>query len=59
MDRPRLLKASDVAKYLNISISLAYRLMQKGEIPVIRIHKSVRVREADLEEFIFQQRSSN
>ena len=59
MDRPRLLKASDVAKYLNISIALAYRLMQKGEIPVIRIHKSVRVREADLEEFIFQQRSSN
>lgn len=47
-----LLKASDVAKRLNIGRSLAYRLMQDGEIPTIRFNRSVRVRPCDLDEFI-------
>jgi excisionase family DNA binding protein len=47
-----LLKAEDIARRLNICRSLAYRLMQEGKIPTIRFNRSVRVREADLEEFI-------
>ena len=48
----RLLKAEEVAKYLRISKSGAYRLIQTGEIPVVRIGKVVRVREEDIESFV-------
>ena len=48
----KLLKAIDVAEILNVSRALAYRLIQKGDIPVIRINSSVRVRPIDLEHFI-------
>ena len=48
----RLLKATDIAKILNISRALAYRLIQNGEIPVIRINHAVRVSPSDLEAFI-------
>jgi excisionase family DNA binding protein len=51
-DSEPLLRASEVAARLNISRSLAYRLMQMGEIPTIKISKSIRVRLADLEEYI-------
>jgi len=37
---------------LNISRSLAYQLMQHGEIPTVRFRGSVRVRENDLDEYI-------
>jgi len=47
-----LLKAIDVAKRLQISKSLAYRMMQSGEIPTVRFNRSVRVRLRDLEGFI-------
>ena len=48
----QLLKAVEVAHILNISRSLAYRLLQKGVIPVIRINQAVRVHPRDLEQFI-------
>jgi len=49
---PPLLKASELSKLLQISKSCAYRLMKTGEIPTIRIGKSVRVRKEDLDKFI-------
>ena len=49
---PFLLTASQVAEILNTSKSFAYALMNKGEIPVVRLGKSVRVRQKDLEEYI-------
>ena len=51
-DEARLLKVKDVAKILNISKSLAYRLTQTGEIPVVKVNSAVRVRLTDLNEFI-------
>jgi excisionase family DNA binding protein len=48
----KLLKAIDVAKRLNICRSLAYKLMQRGEIPTVRINSAVRVRPGDLEAYI-------
>jgi excisionase family DNA binding protein len=54
----QLLKATDVAMRLNISRSLAYQLMQSGDIPTVRISRSVRVLESDLEEFIQRCRST-
>ena len=52
----RLLKAEEVAKYLRISKSGAYRLMQTGEIPVVRIGKVVRVREEDIDSFVLNSK---
>ncbi len=49
---PKLLRANEVAQQLNISRSLAYQLMQRGEIPTVRFGSSVRVRECDLEEYM-------
>lgn len=43
-----LIHANDVAKILNISKSLAYRILKLGEIPTVRIGTAVRVRESDL-----------
>jgi len=48
----QLLRPSDVAKRLNISTSFAYRLMQIGDIPAVRIRGACRVRPQDLEEYI-------
>ena len=55
----RLLKAADVARILNISRSLVYRMLQRGKIPSIRINQSVRVDPGDLQQFIARNRSQN
>jgi len=52
----RLLRASEVASILNVSRSLAYRLMKQGDIPSIRINRVVRVRPSDLKVFIEDNR---
>lgn len=48
----RLLKATEVAKILNISRALAYQMMRLGEIRTVSIRTSVRVRPEDLQAFI-------
>ena len=50
----RLLKARDVAAFLNVSRSFAYHLIQTGELPTVRLGKSVRVRPQDLQAYIEQ-----
>lgn len=50
-----LLRVTDVADYLNISRSLAYQLIQSGQIPSVRMGRSVRVRPQDLNNFINQK----
>ncbi len=47
-----LLKGGDVARILNISRSYAFLLMQRDEIPTVRLGRAVRVRPSDLERFI-------
>jgi excisionase family DNA binding protein len=52
-----LLKVEDVAKRLNISPSLVYQMMQRGELPSVRIgRKSVRMLESDLIDYILKSR---
>lgn len=48
----RLLKATEVAKILNISRAMAYQLMQQGKIRTVRIESARRVRLADLHDYI-------
>ena len=50
----RLLTAGDVASRLNISKAKAYQLLQRGEIPCIRMGRTIRVRPAELEAYILQ-----
>jgi excisionase family DNA binding protein len=47
-----LLKAKDVAEILKISRAMAYTLMQRGEIPTVRIGKARRVKPEDLIKYI-------
>ena len=54
----RLLKAKDIASILNISLGYAYMLMKQGELPTIHLGGAVRVRRADLEEYIRMNTSS-
>jgi excisionase family DNA binding protein len=53
----RLMKPTEVARLLNISRSLAYRLLNSGKIPSLRINKSIRVDPSDLEKFINNQKT--
>jgi excisionase family DNA binding protein len=48
----RLLKAPEVARLLNISRAMAYRLMQRNEIRTVQIGAARRVRWKDLQEYI-------
>lgn len=50
-----LLRGKEVAQALNVSKALAYNLMAKGEIPTVRLGRSVRVRPEDLEQFISER----
>ena len=54
-----LLTGNDVSQILKISRAYAYKLMRQGDIPIIRIGRSVRVRYEDLMEFIDNNRSTN
>jgi excisionase family DNA binding protein len=48
----RLLKPAEIAEILQVSRALAYSLLQRGEIPAVRIGTVVRVRRIDLEKYI-------
>jgi len=47
-----LMKASEVAGYLNISRSLVYQLMKQGQLRTVKINNAKRVRFEDLMGFI-------
>lgn len=48
----RLLKAAEVAEYLNISRAMAYRLIQMGKLRSVKIGGALRVRPMDLVKFV-------
>jgi excisionase family DNA binding protein len=48
----RLLIAEEVAELLNIRHSFAYKLMQTGQIPIVRLGRACRVRPQDLADYI-------
>jgi excisionase family DNA binding protein len=48
----RLLNAQEVATTLNMGLSTVYQLVERGELPSIRIGRTVRIRPEDLEKFI-------
>ncbi len=48
----RLLTGMDVARRLGISKTKAYLLLQRGDIPSVKLDRNVRVRQQDVEEYI-------
>ncbi len=47
-----LMRAEEVARSLRLGRSKVYEMMQTGELPVVRIGRSVRVARAALEEWV-------
>jgi excisionase family DNA binding protein len=48
----RLLRVEEVAEILQVSRAFGYQLVQRGEIPGVRLGRAVRVRREDLLRFI-------
>ena len=48
----RLLRASEVARMLNVSRSMIYRLIEQGELPTVRVGHALRFRSEDVHEYI-------
>lgn len=51
-----MLTVKELAERLRISRSLAYRLVQTGEIASVRIASAIRVLESDLAEYLDRQK---
>ena len=49
----KLLKADEIADILKISLAKTYTMLQRGELPTVRIGRLVRVRQSDLEKYIY------
>jgi len=48
----KLLKSDEIAELLGVSKSFAYKLIRLGTLPSIRMGRSVRVRQEDLDTFV-------
>ena len=48
----RLLTVSEVAATMRVSNMTVYRLIQAGEIPAVRVGKSYRLREDDIDKYL-------
>ncbi len=52
LDPNRLLKPQEAADRLTVSLSTLRRLIKSGRLPVVRVGHAIRIRPADLEEFL-------
>jgi excisionase family DNA binding protein len=50
--RPTFLTAAEVAGILRVSTMTVYRLIKAGELPCVRVGKSYRVREDDVDRYL-------
>jgi len=59
LDNPRLilLTLKQTADYLNISRAQAYKMVKSGELPEVRIGKTIRCKIDDLDEYIKRHRT--
>lgn len=50
--RPRYLTVAEVALDMRVSTMTVYRLIKSGELAAVRVGKSYRIRETDLDLFL-------
>ena len=53
----QLMKPAEIAELLQVSRSLVYKLLKRGEIPTVLFDSAIRVKREDLERYIFKQTS--
>ena len=52
--RPAFLKVAEVADMLRVSNMTVYRLISAGSLPAVRVGKSYRLTEADVDRYLQQ-----
>ncbi len=52
LSKARFLTVQEVAEQLRVSSMTVYRLIKSGEIPAVRVGRSFRVREADVDRYL-------
>ena len=52
MTRPKLLTVEEVAEVLRVSKMTVYRLAEKGELPSVRVGRSIRIVEDGLDMYL-------
>jgi excisionase family DNA binding protein len=50
--RARFLTVAEVADLMRVSTMTVYRLIKSGELPAVRVGKSYRLREEDIDSFL-------
>jgi len=50
--RSRYVTVTEVADLLRVSNMTVYRLVQSGELPAVRVGRSYRIREDDVDQFL-------
>lgn len=55
MSAPPLLTVAEVADLFRVSSMTVYRLIRTGELPAVRVGRSYRVREDDLQSYLQSQ----
>lgn len=53
--RASLLTVAEVAKHIRVSNMTVYRLIKQGDLPAVRVGKSYRVTEDDLNAYLSSQ----
>ena len=53
--RARFLTVAEVADLLRVSSMTVYRLIKEGDLPAVRVGKSYRLREDDLDAYLAKQ----
>ncbi|MGH9106759.1 MAG: helix-turn-helix domain-containing protein [Acidimicrobiales bacterium] len=53
--RSRYVTVSEVAQLLRVSNMTVYRLVQSGQLPALRVGRSYRIREEDVDRFVATQ----
>ena len=51
-ERPRFLTVAEVASQLRVSTMTVYRLIKAGQLAAVRVGKSYRVREDDVDRYL-------
>lgn len=51
----KILTIPEVAEYLKVSKAKIYLMVQRGEIPYIRLDRNVRIKESDLMKWLDKQ----
>ncbi|MGH9244992.1 MAG: helix-turn-helix domain-containing protein [Acidimicrobiales bacterium] len=52
LSRARFLTVTEVARLMRVSSMTVYRLIKSGDLPAVRVGKSYRVREEDLDRYL-------